>query len=605
MSGGGNQVMRGAMSSKKKNKNASTDAITEEELQTLQKELEESEGQLREVKDSKKSFSADLDKLKGFVETTKKEKLPKLEMDMEALSARHKELNSKRIPSLKKHMEEEENAEDLQKAKKLSSKLKQLQKEVEEVTSDAANLQQAVDELKEKISSIGGTKMQNQRNTVEEISKQIQELSSKITSAKVQIKTGKKNIEKSEQEISDCEKELEKAREEQSQIEEQEKQLHDLSSNAKNSFENAENSLTEKENSLKQISSEYNSLKKIVSEKKSADVDILNQLDDLSHLIKEFENESDKCARLHVALEKRKQGLWKILQPLHSHENNQETKEKRKSQKVGEEKGKEELQKDSEGKDGDKEEDIEEFEDNSKEKESLLPIYSPQQLSRFDKKELKKEIALLEEQTNNKSIHAGAIQEYIEKDRQHREKLRELHSVKDKMEATRRKFDELRKKRLDEFMSGFSAINLKLKEMYQMITLGGDAELELVDSLDPFSEGIVFTVKPPKKSWKAITNLSGGEKTLASLSLVFALHHYKPTPLYVMDEIDAALDFRNVSIVANYIKERTRDAQFIVISLRNNMFEIADRLVGIYKTNNCTGSVTINPTQFAIQAESN
>ena len=62
---------------------------------------------------------------------------------------------------------------------------------------------------------------------------------------------------------------------------------------------------------------------------------------------------------------------------------------------------------------------------------------------------------------------------------------------------------------------------------------------------------------------------------------MFALHHYKPTPLYVMDEIDAALDFKNVSIVANYIKERTRNAQFIIISLRNYMFELADRLVGV------------------------
>ncbi len=67
---------------------------------------------------------------------------------------------------------------------------------------------------------------------------------------------------------------------------------------------------------------------------------------------------------------------------------------------------------------------------------------------------------------------------------------------------------------------------------------------------DPFP----FSVRPPKKSWKQITNLSGGEKTLSSLALVFALHHYKPTPLYVMDEIDAALDFRNVSIIAHYIK---------------------------------------------------
>jgi structural maintenance of chromosome 4 len=144
-------------------------------------------------------------------------------------------------------------------------------------------------------------------------------------------------------------------------------------------------------------------------------------------------------------------------------------------------------------------------------------------------------------------------------------------------------------------MEGFNKITLNLKEMYQMITLGGDAELELVDSLDPLSEGIMFSVRPPKKSWKNISNLSGGEKTLSSLALVFALHHFKPTPLYVMDEIDAALDFQNVSIVANYIKERTRNAQFIIISLCNNMFELADRLVGVYKTNNCT----VNPDAFA------
>jgi structural maintenance of chromosome 4 len=114
----------------------------------------------------------------------------------------------------------------------------------------------------------------------------------------------------------------------------------------------------------------------------------------------------------------------------------------------------------------------------------------------------------------------------------------------------------------------------------------------------------VFSVRPPKKSWKNISNLSGGEKTLSSLSLVFALHHYKPTPLYVMDEIDAALDFKNVSIVGHYIKEQTKNAQFVIISLRNNMFELADRLHGIYKTDNCTKTVTINPAEFVVGGSS-
>ena len=61
-------------------------------------------------------------------------------------------------------------------------------------------------------------------------------------------------------------------------------------------------------------------------------------------------------------------------------------------------------------------------------------------------------------------------------------------------------------------------------------------------------------------------------------------------------------DFKNVSIVGHYIKERTKNAQFVIISLRNNMFDLADRLVGIYKTDNATKSVAINPHQFVVGA---
>ena len=191
-----------------------------------------------------------------------------------------------------------------------------------------------------------------------------------------------------------------------------------------------------------------------------------------------------------------------------------------------------------------------------------------------------------------------AIADYRKKEEIYLARVNELDEVTKQRDEQRKNVDKLRKARLTEFMSGFALVTTKLKELYQMITLGGDAELELVDSLDPFSEGIVFSVRPPKKTWKNISNLSGGEKTLSSLALVFALHYYKPTPLYVMDEIDAALDFKNVSIVGNYNKERTRNAQFIIISLRSNMFELADRLVGIYKTYNCTKSVAINPNSI-------
>jgi len=209
-------------------------------------------------------------------------------------------------------------------------------------------------------------------------------------------------------------------------------------------------------------------------------------------------------------------------------------------------------------------------------------------------------ILALDANLKNLKPNLASIEEFRRADAEHKAKLSDYESVHSEREESRRKLEALRQTRLEAFMDGFSRISMKLKEMYQMITLGGDAELELVDSLDPFSEGINFSVRPPKKSWKQITNLSGGEKTLASLSLVFALHHYRPTPLYFMDEIDAALDFRNVSIIANYIKERTKNAQFIVISLRNHMFELADLLVGIYKTQDISKSVSANPNEFAV-----
>lgn len=232
---------------------------------------------------------------------------------------------------------------------------------------------------------------------------------------------------------------------------------------------------------------------------------------------------------------------------------------------------------------------------------------SAEELEALDADDLAKEIEQLKGMLETMPSDLTAINEYRQRMREFRAREGDVRRVTTERDAARATYETLRQQRLDLFMTGFKQINLHTKEMYQMITCcsangGGDAELELIDSLDPFSEGIVFSVRPPDKSWKHICNLSGGERTLSSLALVFALHHYKPTPLYVMDEIDAALDFRNVSIVGNYIKKRTRNAQFIIISLRNQMFELADRLNGIYKTNDMTKSVAIDPEAFTVAA---
>mmetsp|Transcript_9235 Transcript_9235/g.34157 ORF Transcript_9235/g.34157 Transcript_9235/m.34157 type:complete len:1338 (-) Transcript_9235:935-4948(-) len=156
-------------------------------------------------------------------------------------------------------------------------------------------------------------------------------------------------------------------------------------------------------------------------------------------------------------------------------------------------------------------------------------------------------------------------------------------------------YTDLCEKRKALFNEGFAVCDKRMRQIFRSFTEEGDAALSLLDPQNPFENGVLFNVRPPGKSWREIQNLSGGEKTLSSLALVFGLHHYRPTPIYIMDEIDAALDFKNVSVIGNYIKEQATNAQFIVISLRNHMFDLADRLVGIYKTHDITKTMVIEP----------
>lgn len=225
-----------------------------------------------------------------------------------------------------------------------------------------------------------------------------------------------------------------------------------------------------------------------------------------------------------------------------------------------------------------------------------IPVLTEAELEELDPETIQHKIKELDAQIKKAGpINYTAIEQYRTKRNEHKLKLNDLRMITDRRDVYMEHLNDVKHRRKREFTIGFLMISRKLKELYRTITLGGDADLEFIDSLDPFSEGVNFCVRPNKKSWKNNHNLSGGEKTLASLALIFALHHYKPSPLYIMDEIDAALDFKNVSIVGNYIKQRTRNTQFLIISLRINMYELSEVFTGVYKTNNVSKSIVFNP----------
>lgn len=149
-------------------------------------------------------------------------------------------------------------------------------------------------------------------------------------------------------------------------------------------------------------------------------------------------------------------------------------------------------------------------------------------------------------------------------------------------------FQRIKTKRTKQFYDAFNQIDRALKTIYTDMTksskhpLGGKAYLSLDDTEEPFKGGLKFNAMPPMKRFRDMEQLSGGEKTVAALALLFAIHSCHPAPFFVMDEIDAALDNVNLRKVCNYIKQRSRtDFQCIVISLKDMFYEHSQKLIGI------------------------
>uniref|UniRef100_A0A1A9ZJA3 SMC hinge domain-containing protein n=1 Tax=Glossina pallidipes TaxID=7398 RepID=A0A1A9ZJA3_GLOPL len=227
-----------------------------------------------------------------------------------------------------------------------------------------------------------------------------------------------------------------------------------------------------------------------------------------------------------------------------------------------------------------------------------LKTYTEEELASYTLQDIQYKDSLEENLLKNKP-NLSCIDEYKEKRCTYLKQAKIRDAVICKCEKMRTSYENFRKTRHNGFMKGFQIISDKLKEIYRMLTKCGDAELDLVDSMDPF-EGVSFNVRPERKTWRNISCLSGGEKALSTLALIFALHHFKPTPLYFMDEIDAALDFQKISIVANYLRHDVRGAQLLVITLRPDMCDLADSLVGIYKISDCSESVCLRNVHPAL-----
>uniref|UniRef100_A0A8B9JLC5 Structural maintenance of chromosomes protein 1A n=1 Tax=Astyanax mexicanus TaxID=7994 RepID=A0A8B9JLC5_ASTMX len=177
--------------------------------------------------------------------------------------------------------------------------------------------------------------------------------------------------------------------------------------------------------------------------------------------------------------------------------------------------------------------------------------------------------------------------------------MEKLESVRDKFQETsdefeaarkrakkaKQAFEQIKKERFDRFNACFESVATNIDEIYKALSRNSSAQAFLgpENPEEPYLDGINYNCVAPGKRFRPMDNLSGGEKTVAALALLFAIHSYKPAPFFVLDEIDAALDNTNIGKVANYIKDQSvENFQAIVISLKEEFYTKADSLVGVY-----------------------
>lgn len=507
--------------------------VDPKELAKQEAEIEKKEKMVREMREQIVGLQREINAVQP--------ELRKMQIDYEKINMELKALIDQQ-PALKRQLEKQESIAkntktDQAKMKKLAQLVEEKGEIFENARAEASELQVQVDLITKEIEDKSLGKIKALDKNIKENVKAVDKLKSEIARLKVAVKTSERDSIKSEERIKTMEE----------------------------NKTTCENRLREIKSIREEIEKDAEELLKIVQK-------ITEEVTEKETVYLEMKKTVSKLEKDLFALKSEKVELDQIIKTKMHEIRGVMEHIKRVNAKI------DDLQ-------------LQEIPD---EETESLKKYSEEEIQEFNRENIERKINQVQEKLKSMKPNLNVIQEYHMKQDIYINRVQELQDIREKREQMKSLYDQLRNQRKTEFLNGFDIIRKKLKEMYQMITLGGDADLELVDSFDPFNEGVIFNVRPNKKSWKRIANLSGGEKTLSSLALVFALHYYKPSPLYVMDEIDAALDFKNVSIIGHYIKERTKNAQFIVISLREYMYELSQRLVGIYKIFDCTHSITID-----------
>jgi chromosome segregation protein len=179
------------------------------------------------------------------------------------------------------------------------------------------------------------------------------------------------------------------------------------------------------------------------------------------------------------------------------------------------------------------------------------------------------------------TINVGAIEEYIKVKERYEFLTNQKNDLEEAEKSLRKIIGDMLQLMKKQFLEQFEIINTNFNEVFKELFGGGRAHLKLTDPENVLECGIEIEAQPPGKKLQNLMLLSGGERALTAIAILFSMLRVRPTPFCIFDEIEAALDDINVYRFAEYVRKFSHNTQFLVITHRRGTMEVADALYGV------------------------
>jgi chromosome segregation protein len=189
------------------------------------------------------------------------------------------------------------------------------------------------------------------------------------------------------------------------------------------------------------------------------------------------------------------------------------------------------------------------------------------------------------------ALNAKAPETYLEVSYGYRSMSTRKNSLEAERNSIVKFIEDIEKDKRQTFLDAFDKVDKEIRLIFNKMT-EGNAWLELQNEDDIFNSGISYLIQFPNKPKRESTSISGGEKTLAAIVFVLALQKLKPSPFYLFDEVDAHLDAPNSERLAKILEERSKESQFIMVSLKDSVIQKAKLIYGVFPKNGVSHVVT-------------